>query len=778
MSPAGTRTGLVPGKADLVDAGMLSALFLVCLVGLATTYTGWNFLVVGAAGLLIGLLVGHAANALNQPIIVVALLTVAGFFLLGGALVLRDQAVAGFLPDLDTVQGLARSAVDSWMELLTTLPPVDGTGQLLVIPYILGLCCGAGGLAVARRVVWAAAPLVAPVLVLIVVVLLGTAQVALAPVIGGVFAVLALLWCALRSARLADSAAPGTSRLASAAGLVLAVSALAVVAAPVLPGTGGPRTVLRDHVEPPLDVRDLASPLVGFRKYSKDANHLWDQELFRVEGLAPQTAVRIATLDEYSGSVWTARAVTAAAAPGQPRQGFQRVGRNIPATAAGDTATMRVTVGAAYAATNDLSAWLPTAGEPTAITFTGAGTTDRGRDLRYNLATRAAIVVDDRLAAGATYTVDTVLDTRPLPEDLVPFGPAPSIPIAQDLVSGRVTQWTGTAVGVGPQVRAVAAHLRDNGAFSDGGPGESTFLPGHSVARLESFFRGDQPVGDDEQYAAAFALAANSLGMPARVVFGAVPDDGGVVRGEQVHAWVELHLEDGTWATVPTAEFTPDRSKKPNQKPPTPKDNTEAAVVVPPNTVRQPSTLTPADLGPPGIDEPPQPPGFQFPAWLVFLLTYVLPPVGGIALVYLSILGAKALRARNRRTRGRPEDRIAHGWRELLDRVRDLGAAVPAGLTRAQQAAVVIGWADDDRDMKAVLTWLADTADRGVFGPVPPPPDVLALFWTRTGAVVRQARGRRPWWQRVRADVSLGTFALKRPRWPRIVWPARAGATR
>ncbi|GGS54334.1 transglutaminase-like domain-containing protein [Actinokineospora fastidiosa] len=775
MSLTRARIALIPGKADLVDAGMLSALFLTGLVGLATTYTGWGFLAVGAAGLVVGLVVGHAANVLGQPMIVVGLLTVAGFFLLGGALVLREQAVAGFLPDLDTVHGLAEAAVGSWKELLTTLPPVDGVGPLLVIPYILGLCCGSGGLAMARRSCWTAAPLLAPLLVLVAVVLLGTARAPLATVVGGVFAVLALLWCAIRAARRTDSAAGGASRVASASGLVLIVSALAAVAAPLLPGTGGPRTVLRDFVEPPLDVRELASPLVGFRKYSKDANHLWDQELLRADGLPPGAAVRIATLDDYNGSVWTASAVTAATAPGQPRQGFQRIGRRIPTTSAGAPVTVRITVGAAYAATSDLNAWLPTAGEPSAIAFTGERTGGRGRDLRYNLATRSAIVVDHRLGRGETYTVDTLFDTRPLPEDPVPFGPAPALPMTQDLVSGKTAQWAGDAVTIGQKVRAVAAYLRDNGAYSDGGPGEVSFLPGHSLARLDGFFRGDQPVGDDEQYAAAFALAANSLGMPARVVFGAVPGADGVVRGEHVHAWVELHLADGTWATVPTADFTPDKSKKPNQRPPTPKENTEAAVVPPPNVVRQPSSLSAADLGVPVTPPPPPPPPPPtLPEWLVFLLTYVLPPLAAIAGVHRLVLAAKAVRARNRRTRGSPAQRLEYGWRELLDRARDLGAVLPGGLTRTQQAAGLTAWAGGDQRTTVALTWLADTADRGAFGPAAPPPDVIAQFWAATDTLVRGLRSRRSVWRRLRADVWLGTFLPHlRFRAPRVTPPTR-----
>ena len=49
------------------------------------------------------------------------------------------------------------------------------------------------------------------------------------------------------------------------------------------------------------------------------------------------------------------------------------------------------------------------------------------------------------------------------------------------------------------RVLSVAAYLHQDGAWSDGGPGESEFLPGHSLGRLNVFLNSAQVVGDDEQ---------------------------------------------------------------------------------------------------------------------------------------------------------------------------------------------------------------------------------------------------------------------------------------
>ncbi len=191
--------GLRPGRADLVDAGFLVVMGMLALIGFRTTYTGWSYLVVGVVGLLLGIIVGHLANAIRQPMITVAAMTVAVFFLLGGAVALRGQALAGVLPTADTLRGLAEGGVLGWKRLLTTLPPVDGAGPLLVIPYVLGLCAGSGGFALARRIGNGVVPLVVPAALLAGVILLGTTEPAAQLLQGVAFACVALCWVAVQS---------------------------------------------------------------------------------------------------------------------------------------------------------------------------------------------------------------------------------------------------------------------------------------------------------------------------------------------------------------------------------------------------------------------------------------------------------------------------------------------------------------------------------------------------------------------------------------------------
>ena len=143
-----------------------------------------------------------------------------------------------------------------------------------------------------------------------------------------------------------------------------------------------------------------------------DANQLWDQTLFTVDGLPAGTPVRIATLDAYTGTVWAAG--EAVNQPGQQRNGFQRVGPRIvqPVTAGRPETTVRVTIEAAYAASDDVNPRMP---GPRAATRSGAGAVEVGK--------RAARLLDDRkqgrvvphLGARVDRRLDADLESLQLP---------------------------------------------------------------------------------------------------------------------------------------------------------------------------------------------------------------------------------------------------------------------------------------------------------------------------------------------------------------------------
>ncbi|HEY2792468.1 MAG TPA: transglutaminase-like domain-containing protein, partial [Micromonosporaceae bacterium] len=515
-------------RAALVDVGALLVLGTLALLGFRHTYAGWSYLIVGGTAMVIGLGVTAGLRTLRQPVIVIAAAVMIAYFLFGTLLVGHASPISW--PALHT---LANSSIFGWKQLLTTVPPVPSNDPLLVVPFILGLLCGSVGYLLAQCLLTpkrsagpvaltsATAAAAVPIAVLAAAIAFGTDTPGAELPDGVAFAVLCLCWIAIRRHRTRPLAERGTRRLArfaTAAALLAVASVGAFALSPVLPGAhAASRTVLRDEIIPPFDINDYPSPLVGFRKYTKAANNLYTQTLFTVHGLPAGASVRIATLDDYDGLVW-------GATNGVAGDQFQRVGASLDAPA-GPQTQVRVTIAAAYANQTDLSAWLPDAGSVSAFHLRSIG--DRST-LNYNRGASDGILTG-RLHAGDSYSFSTVLSTPTMPADAQPYGEPSLTDNASDLLSPRIATWSAGATGLAGQLKAVADYLRNHGAYSDGGANETQYLPGHSLGRLSSFVNGPQPVGDDEQYAAVYALVANDLGIPARVVFGARPEADGSV---------------------------------------------------------------------------------------------------------------------------------------------------------------------------------------------------------------------------------------------------------
>jgi len=746
---------LRPGRDVLVDAAFALVLTVLAVLPLRSTYAGWYFLVTAAIGALAGLVLAHLCTTARVPAAPVPVVLAAGYLALGGAVALGDDPAGGRWPTPAAWGELWRLATRGWAQLLTTLPPVDGHGPLVALPFLLGLAGGGLGLTAAAR--WPVAGSPAPVIAaeLAAAVALGTADPGSRLAVGLPVALGLLVWIALRARRRIVHSGPArVTRLASAAVVLAVAGTVVALAAPVLPGTGtAHRRVLRTTVTPPLDLSDFASPLVGFRKFRPAAKQLADRRLFTVTGLPAGTPVRIATLDDYDRSVWTVRNDPAGPATGTALDTFQRIGATVRVPGGGRAATMTVRVAAPYASAPDTSGWLPAAGRLRAVHFTGADRHALAGSLRYNLATGTA-VVPRRLRAGDRYTARVLLRSPALPRSARPGGRVRLDPAVTSFVQPWTVRWSADAGGSPwAKVLAMAAHLRQ-GAYSDGGPGETQFTPGHSAGRLTAFLNGRQLVGDDEQYAATFALMANLLGFPARVVVGAVPEADGAVRGRDVHAWVEVLLAGSGWVSVPTSTFTPPSTRHPQRQPLEQLEDSDAAVVPPPNAVRPPSSLDQlAQAGGTSSRRPPRAStassAWHLPGWVRGVLTYGGPPLGLVLAVVALILAVKALRRRRRRRAGTPGGRVAAGWRELLDQGRDLGLPVTARLTRREQAELLAA---------PGVRPLAERADATLFGAAPAGVGVPEDFWMDVQRVRRELLLGVGRWQRWRARVSLRSF--------------------
>jgi len=724
-----TILALTPSRPDLVDAAVVVALAAIAFLGFGNTYDTWQFYFVGLLGVLLGVFAAHLARVLRWHWLTIAPLLIAEFFLLGSALSVRDEALFGALPTLASLQALVHVTVDGWKELLTTLPPVDGAGPFVALPYLMGLVYGAVAFAVARERKRPFLALITPLGLLASVILLGTLQPPAAMPVGLASAGALFLWAAWRyrqRRRLVGTGKSDRTQLLFGTGMLAAALAGAFFLGSVLPGASTQRLVLRTYVQPPVDLSQYASPLVAFRQFSSETmQKFYDQPMVKVEGAPTGSLIRFAILDDYSGRDWSA---TAGVGP----LGFQRVGSVIPNVPVADKPTITVTVDQGYASNAALLAmWVPSLGDTAAVDFAGANLKSHEAAFRFNLASVQGVVVD-RLRIGDVVKVVSTPFTSQVTGNPAP-GASPIVsPDRYAFVAPAVSRLSGGKTTAWERLMSIATALKA-GKWSDGTlPGETQYLPGHGQRRLSEFLASPVLVGSDEQYAAAFALMANQIGYPARVVVGASVPDGGLVKGQNICAWVEVQTADG-WVTLPPASFIPDRKQRPDQVPQPVSEDAAATNVPPPNPVRAPGSfddLADGQLSAAKIDSLLDAPGLL--NRLLALLLVIGPPVGGLGLVVAAILGAKALRSRRRRTQGAPAHRVASGWRDILDRARDMGLAIPAGATRLEQSRLI--------GVPAVAA-LAEQANTLVLGPEAPEDRAVASFWNDAAATKKAMLG-------------------------------------
>jgi transglutaminase-like putative cysteine protease len=289
------------------------------------------------------------------------------------------------------------------------------------------------------------------------------------------------------------------------------------------------------------------------------------------------------------------------------------------------------------------------------------------------------------------------------------FPVAPSQALAQ-LPSSRVREvYTGLPDDFPDEIRELASLVAEPGstAFERAmlleiffrSTGQFTYdagaSTGHSDLDLTAWLLDPQSrnfrTGYCEQFAAAMALMARSIGIPARLSLGFAPgevttqEDGSeliVVRASHAHAWVELFMAGQGWirfdptprgdrvnpATVSELGFDPGLFL------PEPIDPTQSA-----NGPQLPEGLLDQFLEP-GADPTlglPGRSGFAAPGWTRPLLI----ALGMAALIPVF----KALRRGNRLARLR-DGEIEAGWSELIDRLHDLGQPLGWWLTPIEVA--------------------------------------------------------------------------------------------
>lgn len=774
-TPANERSAIriVDLRPRLFDAAVVVVLLIMVALSHGPVFGEGGGYVAALGGVAVGALVAFATAAWRVRAAGSALALLVSYLLFGGALALPTTTLFHVVPTGRTFQMLVLGVVTSWKDLLTVQPPAGVFVGPAIMPYLSALVASFVALTIVlrtKRQMWALVPIA---VLLLSGILWGSQSAPLAPLLGLGSGLLCLAWVGALAARsrkegsrgVVDFEGTGTRpAMRRRVGAIIMLAVAALVAAPsalALVGQGH-RTVVRDYVEPPLDLREYHSPASQFRVYNTTDK---DTELLTVDGLEEGGRLRLATLDYYDGTVIQ----IAGDAKGA---GFRHVG-----TAFTDEPLPQ------GVSTNEMSIeileytgnWVPGGGTVRSLDYTSSRSRELSDALFYSdlLGTALSTL---RLTSGDEYTVTTTVERQWSDEELE--GRAfmtvvvPSDTAVPSVVAEVASELTADATPGISQVRAIQQKLHDQGFYSDGTDQQS--LPGHRASRIERFLSEDQWIGDDDQYAIAMALMLRSLGIPSRVVMGFYSEtstSGPITfTGKDTHLWVEVPFEGAGWVAF---DPTPPRDQIPQTEVPKPKPNPRPQVLQPPDPPQDPAELPPDNLEKDDGDEE------GVPGWVGVLLTVLAWTGVGILVtspLWLLLL-IKARRTRRRRTRGTMDVRTAAAWDEVVDHATDLGVRVPVHSTRWDQAQRIDRALDTESATSTAdsgfhrwdeettpITAMAFLLDGAVFADGPVKEEQRVSAWRARRDVIASIRARVPWYRRLRAAVSTRSLRARRVR--------------
>ena len=476
------------------------------------------------------------------------------------ATVLRYQDTAWYaLPTGDTLEAVRLHLSEAWGSLAADKVPLEARpGLVLAVGALLWASAFASDTAAFRMRSPAAA--VAPSAALFVfTAAVGTGDdqllhaMAFCAAAGAVLVVLTLR-NAGRDAVWIE--APSGRGLLAMARTGFAIAGMAVTAGaafgPLLPGADEPPWIDFDSIGRQSDSRTVVSPLVQVRSRLVSRG---SQEMFTVA--VPEGARqywRLMSLNIFDGSSWRARSWFADAAGPLPA--------TVPAVVEGERLIQSVTIGALA------NIYLPAAYEVRRVLDDG------GVPLEYEPASGALVTADGALPddavsrEGFTYVVesagpdigDHALLEYPARAASSADLPAGSTDLPADFpaaVSREAARVTRSARSDFERARLLQDYFWDDGRFSY----DVGVALGHGVADLEDFLF-EVRSGYCEQFAAAYAAMARSIGLPARVAVGFTWGEWDserevyAVLGRHAHAWPEVFFAGVGWVRF---EPTPGR---------------------------------------------------------------------------------------------------------------------------------------------------------------------------------------------------------------------------
>jgi hypothetical protein len=763
----------------IVDLLVIALLMAAAVVPLQPVFGGQAVVVPVLTAIVAGLLVAAVTSWRRAHVLIMLAAAVVVYLVTAPAVVVPSMTTQHVVPTDKALTWLGSGLFTVWQRVLTIATPIGPDGGFLLAAYLVAFVgtVVAAGLALrdsARLAAWALLP---PAACLLVAIVLGTKTTVLPVVLGIVCAAVALTWLAWRRGTLAGRRLPALVA-------VIAVMAAAGWAGGTFVAPLRDRYVVRDHVQPPFNPEDYASPLSSFRRYVKK---LKNTDLLEVKDLPRNQTIRIATMDDFDGIVWNVAGGSGMEDSGE----FRRVGRTIPGSMRSDGGqsggtTSEVSLKVLDSSTKDLTdgapnVWLYSTGYARKIQFNGTDATAAATGLRYNSAT-GGLVEESGVPGDVHYDVETYYPPGSskvgTTEDSCPdLGGAqaanitlPDIDRSQmQTVMDKAREIVGTDTTASTVAKKLCDNLQTRGYFSNGQEGDAdagdisigsnAVLSGHGLDRINQLLTAQQMRGDDEQYASAMALMAQVEGLPARVVMGfapyhvqqqaaldpknagdlMTPSTDKVLKGKDIQAWVEIDFDGYGWVPffpTPYQDQTPTQTNTGNSNQPQPQ-----VVQPPPPTAKH--TNPPDDKRQqPNTSHAPKAHPTKKAAPVGKYAVWTAGGLGALIVVtapFWLVLLLKLVRRRRRSRHGPPLRRISNGWRETMDLVADLHVDPPPLATRVEAArhAVESGVLGEDVAAAApvgLLTLAAD-ADQAIFGGAEPSDAAAGAYWEQIGQV-------------------------------------------
>lgn len=752
-----------------LNALALTTLLLIAALTHGPVFGGWQGYVASMGGVLVGVALALLARSLKFGVASSALLVFAGYMLFGGPLAIPQTTIAYVLPSLTTAQMLVVGVVSSWKDLLTVQPPTGIFIGPAIMPYLTALVTSFVAITLAtrtKRAVWALLPLAG---LLVTGILWGSQTAPLSNVLGIIVAIGALIWASMAKTQRTIREAHGSVSFANhssnglvkrwiATAIMLALGAGSAFALTTFGLGDAHRTVLRDYVEPPLNLKEYHSPASHFREWSSTEK---DTKMLTVKGMKPGERLRLATLDSYDGTVFQIDG-------NQGNAGFRHVGEIFDdQPLAPGTKTTKLQIEVVEYAGN----WVPGVGQTRTLEYFGDRADELGNELYFSDRHITGLSTE-KLRKGDTLEVENLVSPTWTDDDLK-RAKISSLPIPEDqnvpqVIAEKSAVLTAQAEDGLGKVRAIEQGLQTEGFYSDGSDGNS--LAGHRSDRLEAFINGTRLIGNDDQYAPAMVLMLRAQKIPARLVMGFYSEEQNPAQttfsGKDVHLWVEVPFEGYGWVPF---DPTPPKDKLPESEVQKPKPNPTPQVLQPPEPPEEPAEA-PLDV----LDEPDENEKDNDGFWptIVFLAKIA----GGTFLVllpWLLLLLLKLRRRNRRRSTGRNDQRAAGAWDEIVDRATDYGVPVAPDLTRRDQARRMEAYLAGEEMPEATgfhsyteershLEEFAMQLDSAVFGEDMPDQETCHTVWNSSKEVIYTIKMRVPWYQRLRSAFSTRSLRARR----------------